>query len=381
MAAITSRSNALDLGRRRILIFGGSFDPIHLGHIKLLKRAISVVRPEKSLVIPSADQPAHKTPCLFPVSIRTACIQISLAKVPNWAILDYETIREAPAYTWETLRFLKQKFQDAQFYLVVGSDNVHAIRKWKNARDLLGDKKLTVVAAQRPGWPLSTTLKPAGGLIKLDGRYPDISSTEIRGMLTSNDASERRQAWSRLSGAARLPLRGEEGLVIIAQAYIKRHLPQSRYAHSLSVAQLAADLAQRWHGNERGARLAGLLHDSSRTQENFQNFNDAMSHAQRSAGIARTIIGVKDPAILEAIRCHTLGLPGMPLLAKILFVADFASPDRTFPEADQIRLLARRDLNAALCAVAAHKLHYLLRQNRFIHPKALAYWNSLVGKP
>ena len=146
-----------------------------------------------------------------------------------------------------------------------------------------------------------------------------------------------------------------------AKELVKSRLGEKRYRHTLNVKKMAVALAERWGADPEKAALAALLHDSAKElpkSELLQIFQDnaiiANNAAQRPApvwhGLAAAILcqtqwGVTDPEILSAIRCHTTGRPGMTKLDKIIYLADMASYERTYPEAEQLRRHALADLD------------------------------------
>lgn len=141
----------------------------------------------------------------------------------------------------------------------------------------------------------------------------------------------------------------------------KRTLSQRRYEHTRNVEKLAVRLAERNGVSEEKAALAALLHDIAKElpkdrmlqiiTENAIIAKDAARHlppvwhGAAAAVLAKTEYGVEDEEILSAIRCHTTGRPGMTKLDKIIYLADMASYERTYPEAEQLRRHALADLD------------------------------------
>ncbi len=183
-------------------------------------------------------------------------------------------------------------------------------------------------------------------------------------------------------------------------ALVKALLSPPRLRHTLSVARLARRLAK-YHGEDpRKAYLAGLLHDCAkelsaakldqimrrrniwaparkfiRAQKNLNLF-----HAYVSAYRARRDFGVKDRAVLSAIAAHTLGAPRMSTLDKILYVADFAAPERNFNPAFEVRRRAKRDLEGAFREALRWKMVHVLRTGHALHPQTAAIWNEICAR-
>jgi predicted HD superfamily hydrolase involved in NAD metabolism len=178
---------------------------------------------------------------------------------------------------------------------------------------------------------------------------------------------------------------------------MKPTLPPGRWAHSLSVARLAERLARRWGVDPERAFAAGVLHDCARGLNGAQqaellrgyrgNTWDAamralppLWHAPAGAVLARRRYGMRDAGILRALALHSTGAPGMRVLEKILFVADYAEPGRRFPGGAELRRLASQNLDAAVAAAARGKVDYLRTHGKTVHPRSRALLASLVKK-
>ena len=136
---------------------------------------------------------------------------------------------------------------------------------------------------------------------------------------------------------------------------LKNRLDEDRYYHSLCVADEAKRLAEKYGGDAEKCYLAGLLHDvtkNSTTEEHlqiFQSFGIILSvvenkakklwHAISGSAYIENVLGIKDSEILDAVRCHTTAKANMRLTSKILYLADFTSKDRNYPDVNIIRSL------------------------------------------
>jgi predicted HD superfamily hydrolase involved in NAD metabolism len=166
-------------------------------------------------------------------------------------------------------------------------------------------------------------------------------------------------------------------------------LPAPRYAHTLSVARLAAAWAQRWGVPPQRAYLAGLLHDCARglswerqalllRRYRGRYYQAAMKafpqlwHNPAGVYLAWHRYGIRDSGVLRAVALHSTGAPRMHPLDQIIFVADYCEPLRKFREAARLRALAERGLAAAVRAVALGKYRYLKKAGAAVHPNLLA---------
>ncbi|MDD6157055.1 MAG: bis(5'-nucleosyl)-tetraphosphatase (symmetrical) YqeK [Lachnospiraceae bacterium] len=166
---------------------------------------------------------------------------------------------------------------------------------------------------------------------------------------------------------------------------VKKELDKDRYEHTKGVMYTAACLAMAHEGNMEQAMLAGLLHDCAKCVPNDEKIrvceenhiiissvereNPTLLHAKLGALYASTKYEVTDPEIIHAIKIHTTGEPGMSLLDKIIFIADYIEPKRDkAAHLDEIRKLAFEDLDACMADILYDTLHYLNNKKGAIDP-------------
>ncbi len=167
---------------------------------------------------------------------------------------------------------------------------------------------------------------------------------------------------------------------------IKKALDKYRYQHTLGVAYTASALAMRYGINIDDAFTAGLLHDCAKCIPNDEKFslcekygielketekrNPALIHAKLGAYIANKKYGIKDDDILASIRTHTTGEPGMSLMQKIIFTADYIEPGRDqAPDLPLIRQLAFTEIDRAVEKILHDTLNYLNEKSAAIDPE------------
>ena len=114
--------------------------------------------------------------------------------------------------------------------------------------------------------------------------------------------------------------------------------------------------------------------------DEFEQLNTSLLHAIVGAELAINLFSVTDEEVLSAIRSHTKGSEVMTLPDKILYVADFAEPRRTYEEAGTVRKLAHQDLDQAVFEVARHKISNLVEKGVVIHPDTVSVYNSALRK-
>ncbi len=175
---------------------------------------------------------------------------------------------------------------------------------------------------------------------------------------------------------------------------VKGHLTENRFTHSQCVAECAAQLAARYGADVEKARLAGILHDimkdtdpeeQLKIMEQFgimlteaQRHNTKLWHAPSGAAYIEHVLGVGDREILDAVACHTGGRPGMGLLDKVLFVADYISADRDYPGVERMRQLAESSLEEAIVEGIAFTVREKTEERLPLAPQSICAYNEAL---
>lgn len=378
----------------RTLVFGGSFDPPHRAHAALLGAAAARVKPDRILVVPAWRAPLKPGEPSAPADKRVALVKAGVvAKLPSrWRAktkLDLSEVRSGRiTYTVDTLARLKAADPHGELHFVCGQDAAAAFPRWKDPARLKRLARWWYGA--RPG----AKDAPPAHFRRLPGRFPDASSTELRAALAlGQDCSD--LIFPEVLGA--IEKDGLYGTALLKR--LRETLTPGRYEHVLNVAALADALARRHGADPAKARLAGLLHDAGRRfpspllaayvrrrrlkvphAAETAALEPMLLHAHVSEDLARAEFGVDDPAVLSAVRKHTLGGRRMSLLDRIVYVADASSADRHHPGADATRALAFDDLDAAFERCVADKLAHALERGAWLHPLTVELWNSLAAR-
>ncbi|MFL5342365.1 MAG: nicotinate-nucleotide adenylyltransferase [Gemmataceae bacterium] len=136
----------------RIGIFGGTFDPVHLGHLIIAEQCREQARLDQVLFVPSARPPHKQTDDITPFDKRAEMIRLAIAGNPMFRVEELEKDRPGPSFTVDTLTELHQRQPADELHLIVGSDCLPDLPSWREPARILGLAKLIV--AVRPGWPV-----------------------------------------------------------------------------------------------------------------------------------------------------------------------------------------------------------------------------------
>jgi predicted HD superfamily hydrolase involved in NAD metabolism len=166
---------------------------------------------------------------------------------------------------------------------------------------------------------------------------------------------------------------------------LAKELDKERYDHTLGVMYTSASLAMCHGANLEHALYAGVLHDCAKCipgaeklklckkyhleVSEIEKANPSLLHAKLGAYLAENKYGIVDPDILNAIASHTTGRPGMSLLEKIVYIADYIEPGRTeLTNMEEVRKMAYHDIDQCLCRILEDSLTYLKSKNKPIDP-------------
>jgi len=325
----------------RIGIFGGTFNPPHIGHVQAVKAAAAEYKFDLLIVMPTGFPPHKVLPVNTPnAKKRYLMTQNAFSTLNNTMVSDNEIYSKENNYTIDTVIEIQNEYPDAELFLLVGTDMFDSIDTWKDSKKLLD---------------IATPVRMSRDVIP-------VSSSEIRQLL---------------------PLRkGREYLADLNYSYIIKYrlynakpdfdwlsekanqmLNPLRIAHVNACRTEAVRLAKRWEADSDDACEAAILHDITKKLDFSQNMciiaehgfcsksynknEEKLLHSITGAIIAKTEFGVSD-AVADAIKWHTTGRANMSMLEKIIYVADYIEATRSFPGVDKLRKAAYEDINEAM---------------------------------
>ncbi|MGE5589712.1 MAG: bis(5'-nucleosyl)-tetraphosphatase (symmetrical) YqeK [Bacillota bacterium] len=181
-----------------------------------------------------------------------------------------------------------------------------------------------------------------------------------------------------------------------AWAWVQGRLTPSRLEHTRGVVKAATELARRFGADEEKADLAAILHDAAKNlggpqllslahQEGIivdivQQQAPDLLHGPVAAALARRELNERDEDVLRAVAIHTTGAPGMSALDKVIYLADYIEPGRSFPGVDQLREAAAHSLDRAVLLAMDGALRYVVDRGWLIHPLTVEARNWLLGQ-
>lgn len=165
----------------RLGVLGGTFDPIHNGHLQAAHAARHFLKLDRVLFVPAGD-PWQKSAFATPQQ-RFEMTQAAINGIEGFEASSIDIEREGPTYTVDTLLDLKLKFPDSELFFVLGSDAFNGIRTWRDYNRLA--ELATFAVLERPGYPIDFSALPKSSVSVIPEHMPDTSSTECREMIAS----------------------------------------------------------------------------------------------------------------------------------------------------------------------------------------------------
>ena len=384
-------------------IYGGTFNPIHRGHIHLLGEFTKRLSLDRVLLIPTRVPPHKAAPDLASGEDRLQMCRLAVGGRPHLQISDLELRREGKSFTAETLEELRELFPQDEFYLLMGEDMFLTVEHWYRPETIFSLAAVCATPRSLHGMG-KLQMKQDEYQIRYGARcfledipYLPVSSTQVREWVRMGKditplVPEAVADFIRERGIYR---KGRETMDFSQlEGEVKTHLTERRFYHSQCVAEEAARLARRYGADVEKARLAGILHDimkdtapeeqlkiltdSGIILTDAQRRNRKLWHALSGAVYLREKLGIEDREIVEAVECHTSGKGNMTLLDKVLFVADYISADRDYPGVEEMRRLADQSLEEAMVEGIRYTVDELMGQNLPVAAESIEAYNDAI---
>ena len=394
----------------KIGIYGGTFNPPHLGHFTAAQVAVGALALDRLILMPSAIPPHKDLPAdAVDQKHRFAMTELmadGMGLPECVAVSAIEMNRGGASYTVDTLKELKGLYPEAEFWLLMGTDMFLTVHQWKQPAEILKQANICTFRREEKDNADTYGIQKAmlenefgANVMILDHpQLVEVSSTELRNSLAEGN--------------------GTEHLLQTVYGYILRHhlygvndvltqlddtklraasysmVKAKRIPHIKGTEEEAVRLARHWGIDEHDARRAAILHDCTKywTLEQHLELCDAhaiqlddwerstvkLLHAKSGAGVAKYIFGESN-AVYSAILWHTTGKGHMTMLEKIIYTADFMEPNRVFDGVDEMRTLAYTNLDAAILMGIQMTIDDMQARKRHIHTKTQEARDFLQG--
>lgn len=385
---------------QNLIVLGGTFDPIHLGHLAIAEAAYNQFKLQHILFIP-ASQPAHKQGRQIACTThRYNMTVLAIREYPQFDISRLEVDRPGPSYTIDTARALQAIYPPGiKISFLIGADALEGILAWKDIAELMSICEFIVVP--RPGYnkgPMEhiahLTDTYNAQISWINGPQIDISSTDIRNRISAGQSIQGLVPKTVLEYASKHELYGAKihhapttgnFQFEAAKDALRIRLSPELFTHTMGTVNEAEKLATLYGQDVQKARTAALLHDCAKEYsadkkralcqiwgvqlDAVQEAGiDALAHSLLGAESARRDFHVHDPEILQAIRYHTTGHANMTMLDKIINLADYIEPNRgNWGPINEMRKLALTNINQALILGLEYTIKKCEENSRPLH--------------
>lgn len=337
----------------RIAIIGGSFDPIHLGHLAMARYVLS-----HHLVDQVWFMVAYLTPLknrkLTSFDQRVALVEAAIQYDKRMKVCTLEAQRQGTSYTIDTVDILKQRYPNHRFVWLIGNDQAKQLGEWKDIDRL--SKEIEFYVFPRDEEHIVCHYP----YVKMNMKLMDVSSSEIR---------EGKKRWC-LPSVVQQKI--SESYLYVDSIAASR-LSEYRFHHCESVAALCVELANAHHVNVQKAYCAGMLHDICKEwgKDRLQRYLMPLEsivlkepaqiwHGYAGAYVVSKMLGIHDREITQAIYHHVKGSTCSPL-AMIVYISDKLDPSRGYDSSATIAL-CKQDLMAGYQEVMRQQMAYLKKE-------------------
>ncbi len=353
----------------RIAVYGGTFNPPHLGHVQAVRSVIDCLHPDKILVMPTCLAP-HKemSPDTPSPEERLELCRLAFGDLPGVEISELEIRRQGKSYTSDTLLELKALYPEDEITFVMGTDMILSLETWHEPETVMANATLAVLLR---GDPEDGQVAAHAAYLRetyhariqiLSAPVCPAASTDIRERLKQGGGRNLlpEPVYARIVKMREYEVKADLDWL---REQAKAMLLPKRVPHVMGCAEEAVRLAQRWGEDPYEAEAAGILHDITKKCtlaeqlllcEKYGIMVDTpvaaaekAMHQITGAAVAYYEYGVS-PAVRDAIRWHTTGRPDMTQLEKIIYLADYIEPTRSFDGVEPLRKLSYEDLDGAM---------------------------------
>ncbi|WP_027334496.1 nicotinate-nucleotide adenylyltransferase [Mycoplasma elephantis] len=342
----------------KIGIFGGSFDPIHKGHIEIAKTSINELKLDKLFFVPAYQNP-FKTKS--PIDPLHRVNMIKLVLPPKCEISMFEINRKGKSYSFETVNYFSHIFPNDELYFILGSDNLAKLHKWEYIEDI--SRKTKIVIYKRTNKINKINIKRFNCLV-LDNNLCEESSTNYRaGNLQVVDKKVQNYI-------------GQNHLYI--KPLIFSSVSLTRANHMIAAGEFARNLARKHKYDEEKAYVAASFHDITKEwtpDEHITFINKYLPNKVVSPVEYHELSGalwlkhnylIQDEDIVHAVAVHTTLALEMNWLDKIVYLADKLCKGRKWPGIEKVRELVFNDFEQGFKKVVELTYNHIISNRKNI---------------
>ncbi len=373
-------------------IYGGSFNPVHNGHIHLALTAAEEFGLDRVFLVPSKKSPHRSSDEYASDEDRLEMLRLACMVSDKLDVCSYELENERISYSVYTVRYFRERFPDDELFLLIGSDMLLSFDSWFCYEEILANAGICVVSRNKGD--LEDLRKKCRELEKIGKIFVssctpvEISSTEIRKKIEKNEKFScylDENVVQYIIMKELYSFRGDNKLhynIGEKKKYLKENLSAKRYNHSLNVAAECRKLALKYGEDPDKAYFAGLLHDICKELPDDEQKalvencsftvcreeleTRSLWHAVAGASFIKTEFGVEDIDILNSVRFHTVGRAGMSRLEEIVYLGDLISADRNYKDVDKMRKLSYTSLNEAMLEAFAFSVKSVIKKGGLV---------------
>lgn len=375
----------------KTIVFGGSFDPVHVEHTNILKAAVRELCADKVIVVPTKNPP-HKSASKTPFSDRAEMARIAFSQVSaNVIVDDIENRNDGVNYSSDNLPVLEKKY--GKFVYVIGGDSLLALESWHEPEFIVRNFEIAVF--DREGYQ-SAKDKAAELNEKWNGKIRILE--HVGKEVDSHTIRDRLMLKADVSGLDENVVRYIKSRNLYSEffPYVDKaatYLDAKRLVHSKNTALVALSLNRNFCPkiDEDKALFAGLLHDVGKMYDktelpnNIQNvipkdsIGTPVQHQFVSAEIVKNDFHISDEDVLNAIRFHTTGRENMSQFEKLIYVSDLISYERNFQGVESLRKAVYNDFEKGFITCLTYSRDYVVETGREVYPltdKAINFYKE-----
>lgn len=332
----------------KVILFGGSFNPPHLGHLKLALKSLKFLNATELWFIPSLKSPLKEIE-LVDFEHRCSMIELLIKPYKKLKISRIEAELDEVSYTFNTIKALRERYNNVDFIWLMGSDQANQFEKWYKSDELLKSIKFAVYLRN-----IDDLIKPPFISIHTDTIY-------------ANSSQRIREGLVHLTHPNVLKYMMDNELYV--EEIAKSMMSLKRFKHTINVCELALSLASAHDVNLHQVYLAALFHDCTKEwamnkSEAWLNFinseyiqeNQALWHQKVGAIFVKRYLNIQDKVIINAIAYHVHG--SNHIVSKIVYIADKCERTRKYDSSEYINL-AMIDIDKAYIKVKNTQVKWL----------------------